>query len=355
MNRTTQLVILSAAFGLTTVAVVAFGQRTRDARDDIPQDVLFDATIAQSRLRTLVFALQLYANDNRDYFPPAMSLLYPDYVDDPLVFWHPGDTDPPPTTIDNDLLNHPNSSHVSFEFADDLRTMCESNPAIWDNTIDNNAGYFINRVSLNAFITTDPPYSTTFPTRAQIAKHHLDLISVALASYLNDNYEHYPDDPIRLFDYLVCSPTTFWNPGDSDPEPNDITNSIPNAIDSTQISFAFLCTGQNAIDFEPDDILVIDNTADNNGGYGVHVVRGDFRVEFVPICNEPTSDVDGDGDVDLADHAAFQDCFSGYYAWLPIACKCYDQPDPPTFPDGDGRIDIDDFEVFLADWSGPTP
>jgi hypothetical protein len=57
----------------------------------------------------------------------------------------------------------------------------------------------------------------------------------------------------------------------------------------------------------------------------------------------------GDGDVDQADFAVFQLCFSGAGALLldPVYCACFDR-------EPDGEIDRDDLDKFLNCVSGPT-
>ncbi len=62
---------------------------------------------------------------------------------------------------------------------------------------------------------------------------------------------------------------------------------------------------------------------------------------------EGNGDDDSDGDVDLADFAAFQQCFSGANAeWIPAACA-------PADIDGDGDVDHDDLVGFTLLLTGP--
>jgi len=72
-----------------------------------------------------------------------------------------------------------------------------------------------------------------------------------------------------------------------------------------------------------------------------------MRVKFTgATCNDPFADVDNDDDVDQADFAAFQACFSGSGNDFVGGCECLDRDD-------DGDIDSDDAGAFEACASGP--
>jgi len=78
---------------------------------------------------------------------------------------------------------------------------------------------------------------------------------------------------------------------------------------------------------------------------------------FVP-CNAPPADMDGDGDVDQADFAVFQACFTGVgapYGGLSQTCACVDLGDDNNdrLPDQDGDIDGFDRTAFENCASGP--
>lgn len=72
-----------------------------------------------------------------------------------------------------------------------------------------------------------------------------------------------------------------------------------------------------------------------------------------PSCNTPAQDVDGDGDVDLADFSKFLSCFNGPnrpWPGPPVdqqACVCLNT-------DGDNDVDLADFSVFLSCFNGPS-
>ncbi|MDM8006123.1 MAG: hypothetical protein QUV05_08260 [Phycisphaerae bacterium] len=71
-----------------------------------------------------------------------------------------------------------------------------------------------------------------------------------------------------------------------------------------------------------------------------------MRVKFVGMaCNDPFADVDGDKDVDQADFAAFQACFTGTGGILVGGCECFDRLD-------DKDVDSDDAGFFEACASG---
>jgi hypothetical protein len=76
-------------------------------------------------------------------------------------------------------------------------------------------------------------------------------------------------------------------------------------------------------------------------------------------CNAPPVDLDGDSDVDQADFAIFQVCYTGSLSpgshVLPQACACVDLGDDnnDSVPDHDGDIDGFDYTAFEDCASGP--
>lgn len=238
-------------------------------------DVFTNAEIAHQRMRELCIALNHYMYDNREQLPASPADLYPVFVTDPLVFWHPGDSDPAPTTIDNDVLNAPNSAAISFEWVDFGQPAYGDMIILRDSSADNNGGQFISMITANGVIETDPPLATPTPTADELIRAHLQHLYHALTIYANID-GHYPDDLIRLWELgFVRSPRTFWHPGDSDPMPTDITNSVLNAPNSTQISFEFLAAGRDCGSIGFDEVILRDNTADNNQGQFIYVVTHD--------------------------------------------------------------------------------
>jgi hypothetical protein len=212
-------------------------------------------------------------------------------VSDPLTFWHPGDSDPAPTTIDNSVPDAPNSAAISFEWAD-LPVAPGSPPdmvLLRDSTADNNGGLFVNMVTLDLVVETDPALATPTPTAAELASAHLRRFYRAMYSYTLDNYDYFPDDLLRLWEQgRLAAPRTFWNPGDSDPMPMDITNSVPDAINSTQISFEYLVGGLTVDQLAIDSVLMRDNSPSNNGGDYIHLLYNDHSVETDPPQAIPT-------------------------------------------------------------------
>jgi hypothetical protein len=75
------------------------------------------------------------------------------------------------------------------------------------------------------------------------------------------------------------------------------------------------------------------------------------------LCHDPVFDVDADGDVDQADFAVFQSCYtgSGFSDGLSLTCRCLDVGDDnyDGWPDSDGDIDSFDLAAFEACASGP--
>jgi len=70
-----------------------------------------------------------------------------------------------------------------------------------------------------------------------------------------------------------------------------------------------------------------------------------------PCCPQVWADVDRDGDVDQADFAAFQICFSGAGTTASSECNCWDRDSSGA---GDGDVDADDYSVFNTCWTGPN-
>ncbi|HUW82109.1 MAG TPA: hypothetical protein VMZ31_04835 [Phycisphaerae bacterium] len=247
-------------------------------------DVYTNAEIAQERMRQLSIALETYRNEHFENSPSSPADLWPEYVRDPLIFWHPGDSDPPPTmTIDNAIPNAPNSAAISFDWVNFGQGDPWEPIMLRDNTADNNGGLFINLITEDGIVETDPPLAAPTPTVDELAQAHLRRIHDGLMIYANDNHGLLPDDLMVLWDLnMVRSPRTFWHPGDSDPMPTDITNSVPNAINSTQISFEFTAAGQDYDALPCDAVLLRDNTPGNNGGAFIYVITADGGLRTNP-------------------------------------------------------------------------
>ena len=73
---------------------------------------------------------------------------------------------------------------------------------------------------------------------------------------------------------------------------------------------------------------------------GTYTLTGGFWFGCVP------GDCDGDGDVDLDDYAAFEECLLGPGGGIPDPdCVCFDL-------DGSGAVDLKDFAEFQASFTG---
>ena len=79
-------------------------------------------------------------------------------------------------------------------------------------------------------------------------------------------------------------------------------------------------------------------------------VTGDISAtSAVTVVTCGTADADADEDVDLADFAAFQRCFSSEGATAEALCQCLFDSEP------DGDVDLADFQGFAQGLSGPLP
>ena len=259
-------------------------------------DVFSDAAIAQQRMRQLAVGLAMYWNEYHDASPPSPPSpadLFPEYVSDPLVFWHPGDSDAAPTTIDNNAVNAANSASISFEWVDFAAggDRVADSVILRDNSAANNGGLFVSMITADGVIETDPPLATPTPTAGELAQIHLRRLADALNIYASENQARLPDDLLTLWELgHVESPRTFWHPGDSDPMPTDITNSVLNGVNSTQISFEFVAAGELAGALPCGAVVLRDNTPANNGGAFIYIVAEDLRIltdPYQPVTYTP--------------------------------------------------------------------
>jgi len=312
-----------------------------------PDDVLVNSDIARQRMWRLMTALAIYQNEHDRAGPDDLADLYPLYISDPLDFWHPGDSDPPPTTINNSILNAQNSARISFEWD----TLGPAGPMdrvmIRDNSASNNAGLFVNLLTADGVMETDPPLATPRPTSTALSLAHLRVLQTACRIYSNENSEAFPPSLRRLWVLgEIRSPRTFWNPGDSDPLPSDITNSEPNGLNSDQVSFEYLVGGAFEWELMPSTAVIRDNTPANNGGFGVNVAWGDGRVEFVPIPS--IGDGNGDGKLDTDDWSRMAECLTGPVDLVQVqTCRIFDW-------NGDFAVDLRDMARFVQTFAQPV-
>lgn len=333
--------------GLGTYVVYADGY-INFIPNPLPADTLAKWQTSQTNMRTIYLALATYANDHNGNYPSDLTILYPAYISDPAVFWHPGDSQAAPTTIDNNNPDQLNSTRISYEYN---LSAGNCGPVIWDNSAGNNAGYFVTKVVRNGVVTTDPPFITPIPTRSQVGRGNIVTLFMAATEYAMGNDDRYPASLAMLFPAYECSPGVFWHPGDTDPMPTTINNSTPNAMNSALVSFDFPAAGQDINSLDVSAVVLQDNSAANNGGRGRWIVLANGSVRFAPVCNDPFADADGDRDVDAADFAVLQRCLSGSYIILE-GCECFNRP-RPGYPYGDNDVDADDVDKFIACGSGP--
>jgi hypothetical protein len=93
----------------------------------------------------------------------------------------------------------------------------------------------------------------------------------------------------------------------------------------------------------------VDDPATDDTGSGTPPIVDMGAYEF-RLCHCPPSDVDGDGDVDLVDFQTFQACYAGPnrpYNSQDLQCFCLDD-------DHDGDVDLVDFLVFQDCYNGPN-
>lgn len=272
-------------------------------------DVFENARVAQRNLRTLLMAESIYANDNEEWFPLDPAWLYPELVADPATFWHPGDaTNPrPPQTIDNSASNNQNSARISFDFVLPNTRWAWDAIAIRDNSESNNDDEFVNFITLDGVIETEPPNAAPTPTTFAMTRGHMQRLAVALRIYANDNSDYFPQDLYGLWSGsgMLSSPRSYWNPGDADPLPRAITNAIPNGAESAAVSFELLTAGIRTSDIPAGAIVLRDNTPENNAGFGVFafVWSDNPTVHFITVC---PGDLNQDQVIDLADFAQLQ-------------------------------------------------
>ncbi len=310
-----------------------------------------DTQIAQDHLRQLGTAIRWYLSDYNERLDDPIRLWQFGYVTEPTVFWNPGDTDPQPWWITNSVPNAWSSARISYDFATCLRP-CEGilpdEPIVWDNTPDNNGGAFSSFHTLDGAIYTSPPNISPIPTNVAITHARLRRLWVAVGVYALENGGLAPTELLDIHPSpYAMSPRNYWNPGDSDPLPTDISTDEPDAINSARISFDYLVAGQDWDSMDPETIVLADNTSTNNAGYGVNVVNRRGFVRFVAAGT--LGDADDDGDIDFDDYAKMQNCFTmrPYGAIFDNTCRIMDW-------DGDDEVTLwDDLANFLPAMTGP--
>lgn len=117
-----------------------------------------------------------------------------------------------------------------------------------------------------------------------IAHLRLRDLHRAISIYQNDNEEQL-DDPIHLVGYGDVTIESFWHPGDDDPAPLIIDNSLPNQPNSAQVSFIFR-TGWLG-ELPGEDYLIWDASPANNAGRFISAITVDGTIETIPPVSLP--------------------------------------------------------------------
>jgi len=116
---------------------------------------------------------------------------------------------------------------------------------------------------------------------------NLKQLGLALHMYAQDYNNKFPDDLKELLvKRYIDTPRIFWCSADTDPRPTDITNSIPNTVNSSQISYTYYLypgysTDKVSAAGIPSNKIVImeDNTTNYHNGWK-HRLCLDGHVEF---------------------------------------------------------------------------
>jgi hypothetical protein len=332
--------ILATAVGILGVLPVVLG------------DVFGNARIAQQNLRRIAQAMHIYSNDNQEWFPTDPAWLYPAWVPDAAAFWNPGDQTNrrAPIAISNSGSNMSNSARISYDFLLSSQRAAVDSILLRDNSPRNNGNRFINFITLDGVLETDPPEAAPTPTQFRLARDHLGRLGWMLAYSANDKNCILPLDLHHFWredgSGLLETTRSFWNPGDSDPLPPAITNSVPNDPQSALVSFDYLTPGENFWTMPPDTVILRDNTAANNAGFGVYAIVGDGGGMHLRFFAECPGDTDLDRDVDPEDLGRLLAHFGR-------------TDDLVTPADGDidanGRVDMDDAAALLTNYGSSCP
>jgi hypothetical protein len=296
MFKTTRSRIILGYIGLAAVPVaLALTRAAAPGHPSSSASYPYSLDTVRSNLQTISSALYTYANQNQDYLPPRLSMLYPTYISNPAVFWSPGDSNACPTTIDNDEPNQPNSAQVSFQFLGAGRRL-DAAPFILvqDNSTWNNMGggicAAISDGRVEFFMVSMAPLPLT-----ETALNNLMQITLALGQYAEDNQNRLPPTLSTLYPSYVSDPKVFWNPGDNlpgdPPAPTTIDNDVPDAPNSAQISYTYLAANKTISD-GLDSIVLQDNSPCNNGGAVVNILdpwAGLVSCIQIPWCTDAAS------------------------------------------------------------------
>ena len=120
-------------FGLFSLFVLVYSSTVGDGR--VREQA--HRGVCMTNLKSIGEALYFYAADYDTNFPDKLSLLYPNYISRPEVFWCPSDKDPKPAKIDNDVPDGKNSALISYQYDSGHKDTDSSLiPIVWENGCD---------------------------------------------------------------------------------------------------------------------------------------------------------------------------------------------------------------------------
>jgi hypothetical protein len=131
---------------------------------------------------------------------------------------------------------------------------------------------------------------------------------------------------------------------------NNIVWSAPVAIDQANVSNCQTLS-VSATSTDPNVCVYIEGNAPNDSASDQFTYFGGSSVSVEDACGNPAQDYNGDNDVDVADFAQFQRCFSGPGVLYPTGatyeyCPCFDVA-------SDLDVDVADFSAFQLCFSAP--
>jgi hypothetical protein len=247
--------------------------------------------MALQNLKGIGLSMYTYANENADDFPPRLTMLLESGgLIDPETFWNPGDSDPRPLVIDNDLADQQNSTQISYTYFGGSGNLPAEAVVLQDNSLAHNAGQGLLVLTADARAEFFEKSTQTHPM-IEAARANLVQIGQALHAYAGDNGGQFPAKLSLLYPAYISDAAVFWNPGDPNPAPATITNDLPNQANSAQISFHYRGAGYNTTS-PPQLVLVSDNSLANTFGSGIIVLTADNQADFYVPETAPCNPVE---------------------------------------------------------------
>ena len=110
-------------------------------------------------------------------------------------------------------------------------------------------------------------YGRSYTMEAVKCLCNLKQIGLALDRYAKDHNNKFPDDLKEIYTKgYIKNPEVFWCPADTDPKPTNITNSIPNNPDSSQISYTYYPGHFTDEPNAKQTVIMEDNSSEYHGG-----------------------------------------------------------------------------------------